>query len=340
MFSENIDYYKILEIDKNASDDEIRKKYRTLSMRYHPDRNSEPGADVKMGKINEAYEILGDKNKRNEYDMFNSPNQFNSAPDIFNMLFSNLSKGNSSHHHMPPFFKVFNMSNLHNDKNVSNIEEMFAQQIQQDLENMFVTGSVNTNIENNNKSKESKKQERMLKPSTIHVHVSIDIYQAYNGCSLPVEIDREIWHDQSIREKEKETIYVSIPKGIDDNEVILLKEKGHINFYNMSGDVKVHIKVKNDSEFVRNGIDLILHKNISLKESLCGFYFEIKHITGKVFKINNKLGNIITPEFKKKIENMGMIRENHTGDLIIIFHVKYPENIDIEKLKQLQEILE
>ena len=162
----------------------------------------------------------------------------------------------------------------------------------------------------------------------------------HNSKVYYVEIDREIWHDSSIREKEKETIYINVPQGIDDNEVIVVKEKGHINKYNKIGDVKVHIKVDNNTEFIRNGIDLILHKHITLKESLCGFYFEFTHITGKIFRIHNKMGTIIAPEFKKKIDKLGMKRENHIGNLIILFHVKYPENIPIEKLKQIEEILE
>ena len=310
-------------------------------MKYHPDRNSDnPSAAIEMAKINEAYEILSDHNKKKEYDMINQV-QGADIGNLFSMFFDNINiSKEASRPPMPPFFKVFNMGKRNNE-NLSHIEELLSKQIQQDLENMFVTGSVNTNIENVNKSKnELKKQEKILKPSSILVHVNIDIIQAYYGCSIPIQIDREVWHDLSIREKEKETIYITIPQGIDDNEIITLKEKGHSNQYGMTGDVKVQIKVENNSEFIRNGIDLILNKTISLKESLCGFNFEFKHLTGKNFKINNKMGNIVCPEFKKKLDNMGMIRDNHIGNLIICFHVKYPEIITEEKLIELSKILE
>ena len=64
----NKDYYKILGIDKKASKDDIKKAYRTLAMKYHPDRNSDPGADVIFKDINEANEVLSDDTKRSLYD--------------------------------------------------------------------------------------------------------------------------------------------------------------------------------------------------------------------------------------------------------------------------------
>ena len=65
-------YYEVLNVSKDASIDEIKKAYRQLSMKNHPDRNPDPNAVAEMGKINEAYETLGDANKRRMYDMENS----------------------------------------------------------------------------------------------------------------------------------------------------------------------------------------------------------------------------------------------------------------------------
>ena len=64
------DYYEVLGISKGASDDEIKKAYRQMAKKYHPDVNKEPGAEEKFKEINEAYEVLSDPNKKARYDQF------------------------------------------------------------------------------------------------------------------------------------------------------------------------------------------------------------------------------------------------------------------------------
>ena len=134
-------------------------------------------------------------------------------------------------------------------------------------------------------------------------------------------------------------MYVTVPKGIDENEIILLKDKGNVMNEQCKGDIKVFIKIMNNTDIKRNGLDLIYNKTISLKEALCGFTFEIKFINGKVYTLNNTSGNIICPEYRKIIPNMGLSRENHTGNLIVIFHVEFPEKLTNEQIKILNEIM-
>ena len=68
----NKDYYQTLGVDKNASADDIRRAYRKLAKQYHPDVNKEPGAEEKFKEINEAYDVLGDEQKKARYDQFGS----------------------------------------------------------------------------------------------------------------------------------------------------------------------------------------------------------------------------------------------------------------------------
>jgi DnaJ family protein B protein 4 len=300
--------YSVLGVNENATRDEIKKAYRGLSLKYHPDRNPSPDATEKFKTINEAYEILGDEQKRKQYEMERT-NPFmrmgggmHGGPNINEMDeliktffggmpfmggmgggmggmddFSELSSG------MPGFPPNAQFHIFHNGRPV-NISKTFQ------------------------------------KPSPINKTVTIDIEQVYNGATIPLDIERWI-HDNGTKIFEKETLYVTIPKGIDENEIILLKDKGNIMNEQSKGDVKIFIKIMNNTNIKRNGLDLIYDKKISLKEALCGFTFEIKFINGKIYTLNNSSGNIISPEYKKIIPNMGLTRENHTGNLIVIFHV-------------------
>jgi DnaJ-class molecular chaperone len=75
-----------------------------------------------------------------------------------------------------------------------------------------------------------------------------------------------------------------------------------------------------------------------VKEALCGFSFELKYITGKTYTITNNSGNIISHGYRKIIPNMGFSREQHNGNLIIIFTVKFPEKLTDEVMEQLKKI--
>ena len=138
---------------------------------------------------------------------------------------------------------------------------------------------------------------------------------------------------------EKERIYVKIPKGIDNNEIILIKNKGNIYNNIVFADIKIQIKIKINEKFNRHGLDLILYKNITLKESLWGFNFEFIHLNNKNYIIQNGGESIIREKEKKIIHNLGMERDDYFGNLIIIFNIKYPNLLTKDQQDKLREIL-
>jgi DnaJ-class molecular chaperone len=176
------------------------------------------------------------------------------------------------------------------------------------------------------------------KPPPIMKTIDINMEQVLSGASVPLEIERWIL-ENGIKVHENETIYVTVPQGIDDNEMIILRDKGNVINENVKGDVKIFVKIINESEFKRNGLDLILEKNISLKDSLCGFTFEIKYLNGKSYTLNNNKGNIIPPEYKKIYPNMGLTRGEHKGNMIIHFHIDFPEKLSDEQIAKIAEVL-
>lgn len=316
--SEN--YYKVLGIDENASKDEIKKAYRSLSFKYHPDKNNNSPESVSMTqKLNEAYETLSDEQKKNEYDARNDPKN----PFIRMSSFRNPNE-------MP-----FNPADINNINNIFN--QMFANPFGMPIPpgvnvHMFRNGvPINMNINPNFAG-------NLQKPSPIIKNLEVTMEQVMNGGNLPVEIERWIMESGN-KIFEYENLYVNIPKGIDDNEIIIIRDKGNIVSDELKGDVKIFIKIKNTTDFKRQGLDLIYEKNISFKESLCGFSFELKHLNDKTYTLKNTTGNIVTPGYKKIIPQMGLQRENHIGNLIIIFNIQYPEILTEEQVNKLKDIL-
>jgi DnaJ-class molecular chaperone len=171
-------------------------------------------------------------------------------------------------------------------------------------------------------------------PLVMTLHVTLD--QAYTGCSLPVEIERNVFGS---KRQETETCYVDIPAGIDNNEMILLERKGHVGPDYEVGDVKIVVQVDNATKMVRRGLDLIYTHHITLKEALCGFTFELEYLHGKQLKIANQEGNIVTPQLKKTIANMGMKRDQRQGALIIDFYIQFPTTFTPEQSEVLKNTL-
>jgi len=293
------DLYKQLEVEKTSTQEEIKKSYRKLSLKYHPDRNQgNEEFTKKFQEISSAYEILGDTEKRQQYDL--KENHRNSP---FN--------ANNANINPEELFKFFTSSN-----------------------NVFKAGpngpTSHKHVFNFNTA--------LNKPVPIVKNIEITLMESYNGSTKPLMVTRWVI-ENNIRRQENEKLYVIIPRGVDDNEMIIVRGKGNSQSCTNQGDIKIFIKIINKTEFTRNGLDLIYNKQITLKEALCGFTFNMKYINDKIYKINNDNGNVISPNYKKMIPNMGMIRGEHNGNLIIEFVISFPEHLDKEKIIELSKIL-
>lgn len=338
-------FYDILEISENASSDDIKKAYRKLSLKYHPDKNNNSSeSQAKFQLIGEAYETLSDKDKKRQYDMMRN-NPFAS------MMGQGLSHG---HGHGQGFPFSFSGSNPNQGPNQDPIEELFANlfgfgqgpnrsnQDHGSLDPFSDLGdSFGPNIRifrQGSNSSPFNIQQQLQKPTPIIKTVTISIAQVLTASTVPVEIERWIV-EQGTKVFEKETIYVNIPQGVDDNEIIIIREKGNVINDTIRGDIKLFIKVENNTDLKRNGLDLILEKKIKLKEALCGFSFELKYLNGKLYTINNSIGNIIPPNHKKVINNMGICREGITGNLIIVFDIEFPEKLNTETINVIKDLL-
>lgn len=316
------DFYEILGVTKEASQEEIKKAYRKLSLQLHPDRNNNSlDSTEKYQEINGAYDVLSNEQERANYDRQRNSPFFGHMPGHM----QGHMPGNVHMHTME-----VNPADIFNFLNKNIFEQMGM-----GMANGMQMGGMQMNM--GDMTMEGLKS-KLMKPVPIIKTEEIQLSKAFNGCKLPVNIKRWVV-ENGVKKEESETVYIQIPKGVDDNELIILRGKGNALSQNNMGDVKVFIKIINDTGFIRNGLDLTLNKTITLKEALCGFTFDLKYVDGRIFKITNNSGNIITNNYNKVINKMGLSRDEHVGNLIIVFTVDFPTDLTTEQVDALAKIL-
>jgi DnaJ-class molecular chaperone len=330
-------HYEVLGVNQDANENEVRKAYRSLSLKYHPDRNPSEEAGELFRKINEANEVLSDPEKRKKYDhdlkygegSFMQQAEMNDINNIINQMFG----GGGGFPGFPGFPGMgMNMGGIRVNmggfpRGMSNVRVFHNGQ--------EVNGSSEFAFENDPFSHFFS---HIQKPGPLVKHVQVSIEDAYKGLHLQVEIEK-LSVLRGVQSTEIETIYVDIPEGIDNGETILLQNMGN-SVEGNRGDLKIVVQIENKTKFIRNGLDLHYTVTISMKEALCGFSLEIKHLNGKMLSMNNKENNsVIKPNHKKTVPNLGMVKGGNTGNLVIEFLVEFPEELMRDQIDKLREIL-
>lgn len=374
-------HYETLGVSENASDIEIKKAYRALSLKFHPDRNTDSSATKKFQEINAAYGVLSDPEKKKIYDMGLNPDDVGTTggrgggpggPFPFPFPFS-FGDGGGVHfsHHMggnpnmrsgggsggpppPEIQKIFEtffggmdmgppppgFSFVRRQKPSSNHGHRNGPKIRV----FHNIGSVNpTELSDNSDSEteheSSSKPSPAEKPPTIEQTIELTLEHVFHGGQFPIVLTR-VNHETNTQENQHITI--PIPKGIADGETILLPGVGNRGKHNMVGDVKLNVKVLPHDVFQRNGMDLVCRLQISLKEALCGFSREIKHLNGKMLRINNQ-GQVVNgerlvvqPGSIREFQNYGLSKGNQIGKLFVQFDVIFPEKVTQEQIESLE----
>ena len=293
-------YFTILNLSSNASLQDIKKAYRSLSIRYHPDKNNQANPDL-FNKVNDAYVKL--TNNFNTIQICLQNMKFQQSMTLQN---TNSSLGLVHGHGLDA-----NNNNNNNNNNINNINNI----------------NNNNNINNINNYED------------ITITLNINYCDAYNGSSKPVTIERKLFINNVIS-REMETLYIVITKGIDTNEMIILQNKGNVYINNAItnySNIKIIIVLTKHEYFERNGLDIIFIKTISLKEALVGFSFNLIHINNKHYNIVSN--EIIDFKYEKIIANLGFIRDSYIGNLIIKFNILFPKIISQENKTLLQTLL-
>jgi len=348
----NQSYYDILNINSNSSQNEIKKAYRKLAMKWHPDKNKSNKivAEENFKKISEAFQVLSDPEKKKIYDKYGKEGLENNMNDFDNSgmgdLFSNLF-GNKQRKQTDPV-KVqveLDMEEIYNGKQV---------EIKYEIKNMCNicngTGSsdgLSYTCSICNGSGRMKVQHRMGPM----IQISESICSNCNGSGNTIKKEKICRKCNGKKYlNKKKTKLVDIPKGSIDGEYIVFENEGHTYLKNnTTSDLVVFIKEKEHKIYKRgftiknisDPYNLFTEIDIDLAEALCGFKKIIKGLD--LNDINIISESIIEPDKIKVIRNKGMIRKdlNGNGDLFIKINIKYPNNneLNAEKKKKLWKIL-
>ena len=319
------DLYEVLGVSSDSNETEIKKAYRSLSLEYHPDRNSESSAKAKFQEISDAYETLSDSQKRKEYD---HQKQFGGG-------------GGGGHHGFPAGFPFpggfpFGGVQVHHGGGHVNVDSIFEQFFHGggmgNIHMMHGQGGPNIQVFHNGRNVFARK-----KPDPVMKTLNVSLESSFHGATVDIEIERtEIQNGAQVQVRDR--VSAPIPRGIKHGQKILLKDLGCVE-NNERGDLELTFHIDDHPFFVRRENDLVYKSKISLKEALCGFSLEILHLSGKTLRLSNN-NQVIHTGYNRVIQGLGMmISDNECGNLIIEFEVEFPKTIDETQRNQLMEIL-
>ena len=236
------DYYKILGLDRNSSDSEIKKAFRKKAMDFHPDRNKDnPKAEENFKQVNEAYAVLGDKEKKKQYDQFGADGfrQRFSKDDIFSGL------------NMDEVLRNFGSMRGGPGGQFQGNFDQFADPFREIFRGGFSRpsgGDSRTHPGNPFNKSQSKGKD-------IEQEMILDFEESIKGTEKVLSLKRN---------GKLESNNVKIPPGIEDGKKLRLTGKGYPSpFGGKPGDILLKIKVRKHPIFKRDGLNIILEKEIS-----------------------------------------------------------------------------
>ena len=353
-----IKYYNLLGVEKTATETELKKAYKKLAMKYHPDRNQgDKEAEQKFKDISNAYNVLSDPEKRRIYDMVGEeglqggmPSAANFNPnDLFADLFGG--RGNSG-----DFFNPFGHQQQHQTPVMQipieiTLEECYKGVVKEHT--IIVDNCCNVCDGNGGKDKTKKyectecngsgtiSKTRQLGPFQIAQQIiTCNVCNGEGLSQIPfVERCNACVGTRTI--SSKKGLKITIKPGMTDNQVITLPAAGNYDIKTkQNADIKFVITIKNTTSFKREGANLIFIKDISLGASLCGISFSIKHINGEMIHI--KYNDIIKHGETLLSAGYGLPHSgspDRYGDLIIRFNIIYPKTIKEEYKTYLERML-
>lgn len=335
-----VDYYNVLKVGRNASDDDLKKAYRRLAMRWHPDKNpnNKKEAEAKFKQISEAYEVLSDAQKRVIYDQYGEEGLKEIPPPGAGGSGYANGGGQSGFKFNPRnaediFSEVFGASNPFSGMNGASFSSRNKSARSPFREGMF--GSDNAFRSFNEGSSSGLK-----KASPVENKLPCSLEELYNGSVRKMKISRNILGTGGRTTTVEEVLTISVKPGWKKGTKITFPEKGNEQPGVIPADVIFVIDEKPHDLFKREGNDLVVDQKVTLAEALSGCTISIPLLSGKTLTF--PCTDIIYPGYEKIVPKEGMPiakEQGKKGNLKIKFDVKFPTRLSTEQKSSIKRIL-
>ena len=346
------DYYKTLGISRNATDEEIRKAYRKMALKHHPDKNKAPGAEEKFKDIAEAYEVLSDKKKKDVYDRYGEEG-----------LKGNMGGGGGGGGGGAPNFTY----TFHGDPRATfaqffgtnnPFESFFASGMgpggglggrvffDEEMEDGGLPhfgmgsrpGAFRSQSFNTGPSKPRTKQQD---PAVEHdLYVTLD--DIARGCTKKMKISRKVMNPDGVTSRrEDKVLTINVKPGWKAGTRITFQREGDQGQGKIPADIVFIIRDKPHPLFKREGSDIRYVCKISLREALSGTVVEIPVLQGEGIPLD-LTREIVKPKTTKRLQGRGLPHPkepSRRGDLIVTFDIKFPEVLSTSAKEILSSVL-
>ena len=291
------DYYQILGVQKNAGDEEIKKAYRKLAMKYHPDHTKgDKSAEEKFKKISEAYAVLSDKEKRKEYDTFGS--------EGFRQRFS-----------QEDIFRGFDFGDIFREFGVGGGDFSHARGGGRRFS--FGTGSP-FNFS-------GAQQHSQAKGSDLVYELPLTLREVATGTSKVITFQHQ---------GRSENLTVKIPKGLIAGKKLRLAGKGNPSPYGgPAGSLYIKSKLLNDPVFSSENYDLYINRELKLSEAILGTTVSVPTIEDKQLSLKIPPGTKSGTKMRLSGHGLPDMKNNKMGDLYVRVQVKIPQHLNEEQKK-------
>lgn len=348
-------YYDVLGVDKNASEDEIKSAYRKLAKKYHPDLNKDnPEAATKFKEVAEAYEVLSDSTKRSNYDQYGSADgpQFNGFggagggfssqgfggfEDIFN-IFSSFGGGSSRSQSMAQRGNdLLIRMNLTFEEAVFGVEKTITLTKTDNCSHCNGTGAKDGSAYTTCPECSGTGQVRYTQNSFFGQITQVGVCKTCNGTGKKIK-ERCSYCNGKGTNKVTKQIKVNVPAGINNEQTIIMREEGEAGVRGgKNGDLKIIVSVAPHKLLVRDEFDLKLTLPIQFTTSILGGKVTIPTLEGN-YELTIPACTQTGTVFRLKNKGVQKLKRVARGDLIVTVQVEMPKNITDTERQTLQAL--